>query len=198
MNKGRDSQSELWRVFTAIELPLPTRRRLLDHITTLRELVPEARASWSRESNIHLTLKFVGEIPVELVPRFDSAISRAVKGFLPFPITISGSGVFPQKRDPRVLWIGIRDTEEQLAKLHSRLEDEAEREGLTRDEHHFHPHLTLARLRNQQGARKLSHAHEDLNFAAEEITVRELLLIRSELSSNGSKYTTISKHALMG
>lgn len=198
MNKSPNSKGEHWRVFGAIELPAHTRNHVRDHIAELRGLVPEARASWSRESNIHLTLKFVHEIPVELVPKFESALSRAVKGFSPFQIAISGSGVFPHKRDPRVLWIGITDTEQQLAKLHSRLEDESEQEGFTRDERPFRPHLTLARLRNQQGARELSRAHEDLNFAYEEISVSELLLIRSELSNSGSRYTTISKHMLKG
>jgi 2'-5' RNA ligase len=164
----------------------------------LRGLVPEARAAWSREANIHLTLKFLGEIPVELVARFESAISRAVKGSSTFPIAISGSGVFPNRRDPRVLWIGITDIEQGLAKLHSQLEDESEQEGFTRDGRPFHPHLTVARLRNQQGARELSRAHQDLNFAAEQVTVNELLLIRSELSNSGSRYTTISKHMLKG
>ena len=190
------TKNETWRVFCAIEIPSLTRQRVLRHITKLRESVPEVRASWSRENSIHLTLKFFGEIPEALVNNFGTAISRAVSGVVPFPILIADSGVFPQRRDPRVLWIGVTDLKGQLTNLHERLETEFEKEGFPRDTRPFHPHLTLARLRNQRGARDIARVHEELSFPPEEITVTELLLIRSELSSKGSKYTTISKHPL--
>lgn len=191
----RDSNPS-WRVFCALELPQQTRRRLLSHIGKLRVLVPDARATWSRESNLHLTLKFAGETSPHLVGKFDAAISRAVRGILSFPILISGSGVFPRPREPRVLWIGVSDTEGLLTKLHTQLEAECEQEGFAREARPFHPHLTLARIRAQQGAREIARAHENLQFVAEEINVKEVLLIRSELSSEGSRYTTIAKHAL--
>ncbi len=79
-----EASEERWRVFCAIELPAPTRIRLLSHIEKLQALMPGVRASWSRESNIHLTLKFLGETPPQLVWKFDTAISRAVKGIPPF------------------------------------------------------------------------------------------------------------------
>lgn len=193
MNSGKH---ETWRIFCAIEIPPPTRQRVLQHITTLRERVPEVRASWSREVNIHLTLKFLGEVPKHLVANFGAAITRAVSGVEPFPVLVADTGVFAQRRDPRVLWIGINDLSGQLSNLHSRLETECEREGFPRDERPFNPHLTLARLRNRQGAREIARIHEELSFSSEEITVTEVVLIRSELSSKGSNYTTISKHPL--
>ncbi len=192
----RESGEEIWRVFCAIELPRQTRLRLLSHIEKLQARVPELRASWSRESNIHLTLKFLGETPHQLVWKFDSALTRAIKGISAFPILISGCGVFPRPRDPRVLWVGISDPERQLVNLQSRIEAESEQEGFAREARQFHPHLTLARLRTREGAREIARAHEELQFAPEEIPVNEVLLIRSELSSQGSRYSTISKHVL--
>lgn len=192
----REASDERWRIFCAIELPLPTRLRLLSHIDKLKTRAPQAQASWSRESNIHLTLKFLGETPQSLVEKFDSAISRAVRGISPFSLLIAGSGVFPRLRDPRVLWVGISDPEGRLATLHSRIEAESEQEGFAREARQFHPHLTLARLRTREGARDLARAHEEFQFVPEEITVKEVLLIRSELSSAGSKYSTISRHLL--
>ena len=190
------TKNETWRVFCAIEIPSLTRQRVLHHITKLRESGPDVRASWSRENSIHLTLKFFGEIPEALVNNLGTAISRAVSGVVSFPILIANSGVFPQRRDPRVLWIGVTDLKAQLSNLHQRLETEFEKEGFPPDTRAFHPHLTLARIRNQRGAPDIARIHEELSFPPEEITVTELLLIRSELSSKGSKYTTISKHAL--
>jgi 2'-5' RNA ligase len=186
------------RVFCAVDLPSATKKCVLDHIARLRALVPEARASWSREQNFHLTLKFLGEIPTERVHNFQLAISRAVEEFSQFPVALSGTGVFPGPRDPRVLWIGITDETGGLARLQLRLETESEREGFPKEKRRFHPHLTLARLRHSEGARELVQAHEALAFAAEEFIVNELVLIRSELSSSGSKYTVLSRHALKG
>jgi RNA 2',3'-cyclic 3'-phosphodiesterase len=194
----REEGEESWRIFCAIELRAQTQMRLLSHIEKLQALVPGVRASWSRESNIHLTLKFLGETPQPLVWKFKSALSRAVEGIPPFPILISGSGVFPRPRDPRVLWVGISDPEGRLAGLHLRIEVESEQEGFAREVRQFHPHLTLARLRTREGSRDLARAHEQLQFAPEQMTVSEVLLIRSELSSAGSRYTTISIHALNG
>jgi len=196
VKNDRKSRLEEWRIFCAIEIPLLTRQRVLQHITTLRTLVPEVRASWGREVNIHLTLKFLGEIPKDLVTNFEVAISRAVSEVGHFPVLIADAGVFPQRRDQRVLWIGIHDIKAQLSNLHSRLETECEREGFPRDTRPFNPHLTLARLRNREGAREIARIHEELSFPSEEITVTEVVLIRSELSSKGSNYTTISKHRL--
>ena len=116
--------------------------------------MPDVRASWSRESSIHLTLKFLGEVPAKTVPDFSAAISRAVAGLEPFSVLLEGKGVFPRRRDPRVLWIGITDPEGKLEDLHSRVEAESFASGFAKEEKRFHPHLTLARLRSQQNVRE--------------------------------------------
>ena len=186
-----------WRLFCALEIPQQTRLRISERISTLRALVPDSRASWTREANIHLTLKFYGETLIERIPQADEAISRAVAGIESFAITIAGTGVFPRPRDPRILWIGINDLTGTLAKLQSRLEQESERKGFAKEERQFHPHLTLTRLRSQQGARELASAHLELEFPPDEIHVTEVLLIRSQLSSAGSKYTTLARYPLV-
>jgi 2'-5' RNA ligase len=101
-----------------------------------------------------------------------------------------------------VLWIGVQDPTGKLAGLHARLEDESAKSGFEKETRSFHPHLTVARLRGRDRSkgdeatqsRRLAAAHEELLFPPLEITVSELLVIRSELGSGGSKYTTISRH----
>jgi 2'-5' RNA ligase len=95
-----------------------------------------------------------------------------------------------------VLWIAISDSSGKLGELHTRLEHEAAKEGFVRDSRPFHPHLTVARLRQPQHARTLATAHKEREFEGVEIEVLELLVIRSELSSEGSKYSIISRHQL--
>jgi 2'-5' RNA ligase len=194
---GVDDPADRWRVFCAIELPQQTRFAVMRYVSHLRESVSDVRASWSRESNIHLTLKFLGEVPATAVPDFSAAISQAVTGVEPFSVLLEGKGVFPRRRDPRVLWIGLTDPEGKLAELHSRVEAESFASGFAKEDKRFHPHLTLARLRSQQNVGELVETHELLAFEPQQIRIAELVVFRSELSSSGSQYTAISRHPLL-
>jgi 2'-5' RNA ligase len=189
--------SEMWRVFCAIELPETVRGLLLRHIRRLQEAVPDARASWAREPNLHLTLKFLGETLIASVPDFSTAASRAVAELAPFSIRLEQTGVFPKHGQPRVLWIGISDSSGKLGELHTQLENESAKAGFEREARPFHPHFTIARLRQPHHASTLANTHKQIEFSPVEIPVSELLVIRSELSSAGSKYTVISRHALL-
>ena len=188
--------AESWRVFCAIELPETVRELALKHIARLKEAVPDANASWSRNSNLHLTLKFLGETLLPSVADFSTAVSRAVTGNQRFSIRLERTGVFPKPAQPRVLWIGINDFAGKLTELHARLENESAAVGFEKEHRPFHPHLTLARLRQPNSARSLAATHLQLEFAPVEVVVSELLVIRSELSSAGSKYTVVSRHLL--
>src|SRR6266851_2686271 len=152
---------EMWRVFVAIELPHNVRAHIAEHIDRLRATMPEVRVSWSREDNLHLTLRFLGDIPLTNVEKLSVAASIAASKVEPFEIVVEGCGAFPLRGQPRVL----------------------------------HPHLTLARLRQPQGSRQLAASHKEIGFNREEIRVSDLAVVRSELRSEGSKHTTISRHA---
>ncbi len=118
MNTERSS--ETWRVFCAINLPEPVRQLVAGQISELRRLVPEAQASWSRPENIHLTLKFFGELPLAEVENVTIAARRAVDGLAPFEIQVGDTGIFPSHGSPRVLWLGVDDFTGRLAQLHAR------------------------------------------------------------------------------
>ena len=187
-----------WRMFIAIELPTEIRERITAHVHRVRKLVPDAQASWSRAENIHLTLKFLGDTSQAQVEKISEAASLSVAQFQLFKIEVAGSGAFPTRSVPKVLWIGVNDLEGKLADLHARLEEECALMGFKKEERRFHPHLTVARLRKPQDARRLAAAHNQLQFESIEFDVSEVFVIRSELSSAGSKYTTISRHPLNG
>lgn len=187
---------ESWRVFCAIDLATKARARLIRQISRLREVVPHAQASWSREENIHLTLKFLGEVRTSRLGSLSNAAAGAVAGFSTFQVTLQETGVFPKHGPPRVLWIGVKDESGGLAELHSRLEKKCASEGFANEERPFHPHLTIARLRKPQGVRTLAAAHKEMSFEPVDVPVEELLVIRSEPSAAGSRYTVISRHRL--
>jgi RNA 2',3'-cyclic 3'-phosphodiesterase len=184
-----------WRVFCAIEFPTAVSLRASAHIKQLRVQFPDSPASWNRDGNFHLTVKFIGEIPKTNVARLSLAAERAAN-LSSFNLIVAGAGSFPSKGPPKVLWLGIDDASGQLDRLHAHLAEECAREGFGKEERAFHPHLTIARLRRHAEARELANLHKELGFPAIVVPVSELLVIRSELGSEGSKYTTISRHAL--
>jgi 2'-5' RNA ligase len=184
--------TESWRVFCAIELPAEVRARLEDHILRLRKEVPEAAASWSRVENIHLTLKFFGNVEVKRIEKISAVTERVVKQFSRFQIGVGETGVFPRPSRPQVLWIGVNDPSGQLSALQERFEDECAAEGFAQEDRAYRPHLTIARLRKPEGARQLADVHLQMKFETIEVELKELVVFRSELSPKGSKYTAIS------
>lgn len=187
-----------WRIFIAIELPAIVRQKLKAHIDGLRSALPDVRASWSREDNLHLTLKFLGDTPVTKVEALEQAAQRAASRVEPFEIVVGGCGAFPPKGQPRVLWIGIEDPSGRLALLHRALEDECANAGFPYEERPFHPHLTIARIRKPHDSRQLAVVHKEIRFEPETVFASELAVIRSELRSEGSRHTVISRHRTLG
>jgi 2'-5' RNA ligase len=187
---------EMWRVFIAIELPHDARARLAQHIDRLRSTMPEVRASWSREDSLHLTLKFLGDIPLTHVEKLAAAASIAASKIEPFEIVVEGCGAFPLRGQPRVLWIGIDDPSGRLSGLNRALEDECANAGFGREPRAFHPHLTLARIRQPHGSRQLAALHKEIGFNRESVSILEVSVIRSELRSEGARHTVISRREL--
>ena len=191
-----ESASQRFRMFCAVPLTEEVRERAARHMEFLRRQMPDVRASWDRPEKMHITLKFLGEIEVSRVEALSRAAERASREVEAFTLSIAGAGAFPTRGLARVLWLGIEDETGSLARLQSALETESEREGFRREERSFHPHLTIARLRKPEGARKLARLHQDTGFEAVSFPVSELLVIRSELGPQGSRYTEISRHKL--
>ena len=183
-----------WRVFCAVELPDDVRARLQEHIARLRKEVPDAAASWSRVENIHLTLKFFGNVALDRIAKISEAATRTTEQFSKFQIGVGNTGVFPRPSRAQVLWIGINDPAGKLAALQKRFEAECAVEGFEKEDRAYKPHLTIARLRKPE--RRLADTHLQLTFEPIEVSLHELVVFRSELSSKGSRYTALSHHLL--
>ena len=174
-----------WRMFCAVELPAEVRAQLQDHVARLRQAVPDVSASWTRVENIHLTLKFFGDVVVDRVETISRALDQAVKEFSPFEIGIGTTGAFRSQ----VLWIGVSDPSGKLNELHQKI---------GKEDRDYQPHLTIARIRHPGGARRLVDSHLQMEFGQTSIRVDKVIFFRSELSPKGSRYTAISSHGLNG
>ena len=186
-----------YRTFIAIELPPPIRRLLKDHIDKLRAQFPDVRASWSREDNLHLTLKFLGDVAVSRISDLSAACEEAAAGTNSFVLQIGGCGTFPPRGKPKVLWIGVSTNDAHpLMLFHAAVEAACAARGFTREARTYHPHLTIARLREAKDSRALAERHRECDLTAQSFQVSEIVLFRSELSSKGSKHTPLSRHRL--
>ena len=196
MNTEDTDRPREWRMFCAFELPESLQTLIHDHVKRVREAVPESVASWSRPENIHLTVKFFGNVDPARVPAITATAEQVVKEFPPIHIEVGKTGVFPRPSRPQVMWIGVEDPSGALSKLQQRLEDHFALEGFSKEDRVYRPHLTIARIRKPQNAGRLAQAHVGLEFSSVDVELSELVLFRSELSSKGSKYTAISRHVL--
>lgn len=191
---GEVSEGETVRVFCAVEVSRKVREAAAAHAERLRREFPYARPSWARPEGLHITLKFIGDVEAPHVRALSRAAGAAAISVRPFCLTIDESGTFPPRGAPRILWLGVRDESGRLSQLRRRLERECQAAGFPREERAFKPHLTVARLRTPKDAHALSEAHRRMPFGPHRFQVSELLVIRSELSPGGSRYTTISRH----
>src|SRR5689334_22702349 len=135
-----------YRTFIAIEIPAGLRATVIDYIKHLRDKVPDVSVSWSRNDNLHLTLKFLGDVPIARLEDVSAAASAAARAFGPIELVLAGAGVFPPRGKPSVLWIGIEDPRGGLYNVQQRLEEGCAARSFTRDARAYHPHLTIARI----------------------------------------------------
>jgi 2'-5' RNA ligase len=181
------------RLFTAIELPDDVRESLAGAQTSLKQKL-SGKISWTAPKNLHLTLKFLGEVGDADVVRVCDAL-RGVSA-ASFSIAVSQLGALPPRGPARVLMADVAGDTNVLGALFNLIEDTCEPLGFTREKRNFHPHITLARLRVAQ---RISHELEKVKLkAASPFQVREFVLMQSTLSSAGSHYQPVARFSLRG
>lgn len=186
---------EMVRVFCAVDLSAEARKKAAEHITSLRQQVPESHAKWERPEKLHLTLKFLGDISTADVVLLTRAAQTTAVSIKPFELALDGTGFFPPRNlaRARVLWLGVLDPTGSLGQLQAALETACADQGFAREERPFSPHLTLARLRGEKSDQMLARAHQSTPFAKITFSVSELMVMKSELLPTGSRYTPLAR-----
>jgi len=175
------------RTFICIEIPESIKDRIDRLQNSLRKI--DSQISWTKASNIHLTLKFLGGVEPTRISRVVNAVERAATKTPPFEIDVGGAGCFPSPRHPRVLWIGVPVVPEPLIQLYSDIENELGLESFAREPRKFAPHLTIARVRSPKNASLVAEALIAAGFTPETFLATEVLVMRSDLKPTGSVYT---------
>lgn len=168
------------RLFVALDIPDGVRERLAG----LCNGIPGVR--WIGPENLHLTLRFIGEVEEPLLPEIDSALS-AIRSPA-FDLALDGVDVFGDRRRARVLWAGVRGSQ-SLSALQSKAESALVRAGLEPEARKFHPHITLARLNGLKPDRLVAYLQANAAFMTREFPIEEFVLYSSRLGRGGAIYT---------
>jgi 2'-5' RNA ligase len=131
---------------------------------------------------MHITLRFLGDVSSERQAEVRASAERASQGAAPFTIVAGGTGVFPNARNPRVFWVGIKNAAPELIPLQKRIESELEAVSFGRADKPFSPHLTIGRAR-QSNAGRTAEALNEIGFADESFVVEEIIVRRGSKES---------------
>ena len=176
------------RLFVAVKIPGEIRRDIWDSTQPLREVGDAIR--WVAPEGIHLTFKFLGEVPADREDVVGFALDAAAQGVTPFVLPLGGFGAFPSVRRAKVIWAGCESTS-GLRLLQRQVEEKMAEIGFAKEARAFHPHLTLGRIRRNADVSKLKELvglFDQLNFSGD-VFVRSVELMQSELSPTGASYT---------
>jgi len=183
------------RSFIAIELPDEAKEGLARLRNELQRN-EHGFVKWVDPGGIHVTLKFLGNIPAGQVAEITGAIGEATQGISPFHLEISGLSAFPSVRQPRVLWVGVGGETDKLSRLQQNVDSALAALGFAREERPFAPHLTLARVREGTSGPERRSFSELLGSATFEnkypVEVEAVKLMRSELTRAGAIYSSLS------
>lgn len=184
------------RTFIAVEIEEWMRAALGRAQEELRAAGGPVR--WADPQTIHLTLKFLGEVPDAQVTDVVATMRACCAGIAPFAVRAAGVGAFPDARRPRVVVVHV-EAPEPLFELNRRLEDASEELGLGREDRRYVPHLTLGRLKGSKGVAPLVDRIEQMKGRSfGEIEVSEIVLMMSELGRGGAVHTPLARVELVG
>jgi len=187
----------LLRSFLAIELPKSIQKKIEEVQRDLK--ISRADVKWVRPENIHLTLKFLGNVEESRFEPILQSIGSLIQRTSPFPVKVQGMGAFPHSKNPRVIWMGLIDETKGLTTLQKSLEGALEKIGFEPEGRPFQPHLTLGRVRTSRGKDDLigkMEKHREEEFG--DVEAGEIVLFKSELKPTGPIYTPLKKLKLGG
>lgn len=177
------------RTFIAVDIPKEIKMELDRLISELRPLGPDIR--WVKAANLHLTMRFLGDIPKSSIQGLSDCLPQSLKDFGAFEISLAQLGGFPSLRKARVIWVGGGEGADKLVSLALAIENACLSGGFGPADKPFSPHLTIGRVKFPKVHEKLIETIEGLNFRSPLFAVNEVVIFKSDLSPSGPKYTSL-------
>lgn len=200
MHSGSGQEFE-FRTFIALWPPEAARQRMAEAVRKWERRLGTRVAKWVNPQHFHLTLVFLGNVRATTLDGLKERFRGGFAGIAPAEVQISGAGAFPDLARPKILWVGLEGNADALDAIQARAEESAKGYGEPRDSKRFEPHLTVAHFewldREQLGFLKRLAVHpEETDFGS--WTIDRVDLMRSDLGSEGSKYTVLESVPLLG
>jgi len=190
---------ELVRSFVAVNLSPEVRTTLASIEERLKER-QHRFVKWVEPESIHMTLKFLGNVPQDRIPAIATAIGTVVEPLTEFSLRLESLGAFPNWQRPQVVWVGVGGELDRLEMIQEHIEEALCALGFPRERRRFSPHLTLGRIRDQasgEDRRQFAAWTQSLNFeTGQPVEVRRISLIRSKLTPGGPIYSELTSAAL--
>ncbi len=189
-----DSLPAELRLFVSIAVPAAPLVLIADWQRALQKTGLDVQ--WTKTEQIHLTLKFLGNVARENLAELKTAFAEAGAGTGKLSLELSGSGAFPSLDFPRIVWVGIGGDVERLRGLQQRLQQNLAPWSAREENREFHPHLTVARIRrpNPRLARAVGALLRDTPFqAAAQWSAAHMELMWSRLGGAGPRYVPLAE-----
>jgi 2'-5' RNA ligase len=198
------------RSFIAIDCPLKIKDEVLKVQQELKSAIqalggPVQKIGWVRPDGFHLTLKFLGNVPKDNLPKIADAVKGVTGSFPPFVVSIGGVGVFPNMTAPRIFWVGSKSGGDDLMRLQQGIEQVVCLLGIKKEDRSFHPHLTLGRVRTEKIGPDIFPIREAIKGwhlqnqerKCGQFEVKEVLLMKSDLMPGRAVYTPLAALGLV-
>jgi 2'-5' RNA ligase len=183
------------RTFIAVDIG----QEIRDRIVSLQENLARSgvEVKWVEPENLHITLLFLGEVEAKEIAQVCRIVQQGVEERAPFTLSVETVGCFPNARRPRIVWVGIGTGTQELCAIHDALEVPLEELGFRREERKYTPHITMGRVKSDRPTDTLSAAlAKRADWSGGEVSIGEVLVMGSELKSDGPEYTVLGRAKL--
>jgi len=178
------------RAFIAVEINNQVKQKISNLISILKK--SDSDAKWATEDQMHLTLKFLGNVNKDKIQEISDAMSVISNNFKSFAVSFSEIGAFPDTSHPRVIWLGIDKGAKDLKMLNDKTEAALKKLGFAEESREFEPHLTLARIRSSKNISNLIKLIGEISCdIGDEVPIHKLTLFQSSLNPKGAVYSVL-------
>lgn len=184
------------RTFIAVRVPETIRQKIAELQNRLKPYCGDIR--WVRPESIHVTLKFLGDVPAEQIKPIAEAIQKAVASVRPFDVSVEGTGFFPSSRRPRVLWVGVEKGFDALKDLAVKVDEVCTTFQFQKEKRDYSAHLTIGRVRSPKQIDPLIQTLQTVGFVGGSYRVEEVAVMKSDLLKTGAVYTALHQIKLQG
>ncbi|MEZ4461092.1 MAG: RNA 2',3'-cyclic phosphodiesterase [bacterium] len=188
----------MMRLFIGLELSIAVTEKLVLIQDELARVLPkDVDIRFVAPERIHVTLKFIGETPEEMVPVIATRVAEMARPLFPFEFKAVGFGAFPALDNARIVWAGLdAQSAEVMDLLRQTLERELEAIGIVPDDREYRPHVTLGRMKSAKAVNISEWAAQLADTELGASYVRDIILFASDLGKEGAEYRVLQRFAL--